>query len=134
MAMPMEAAIRRCGSLVSDWLMTQKTTSPARRNFSPWDFGMILQPGGKMLDTRTRLKLAMPASRSAISKELSFSLWRPTPLVRKSFLDTNIESEPPLSWIGGEAPRARAFIQKEDGDDNGSEPVRPMAEGPRIAA
>src|SRR3989442_2793174 len=88
--MPMEEAHRRCGSLVSAWLMTQKTTSPARRYFSPSFLEMILQPGGKMLLTRTMLKCAIPASRSAISKELSFSRCRPTPLVRKIFFDTNI--------------------------------------------
>src|SRR5215471_4296085 len=93
--MPTEEAISRCGSLVSDWLITTKTTSPARRYRRPCVFGMILHPGGKMLLTRTRLKCAIPASRSAISKELSFSLWRPTPLVRKIFLDTNIRVLPP---------------------------------------
>src|SRR5881296_981675 len=90
MAMPMEEAHRRCGSLVSAWLITQKTTSPARRYLSPSFLEMILQPGGKMLLTRTMLKWAMPASLSAISNELSFSRCRPTPLVRKIFFDTNI--------------------------------------------
>src|SRR5881296_317451 len=90
MAMPMEEAHRRCGSLVSAWLITQKTTSPARRYLSPSFLEMILQPGGKMLLTRTMLKCAIPASRSAISNELSFSRCRPTPLVRKIFFDTNI--------------------------------------------
>src|SRR5437879_10582533 len=93
MAMPIEAAHSRCGSLVSAWLMTQKTTSPARRYFSPSFFEMILQPGGKMLLTRTMLKWAIPASRSAISNELSFSRCRPTPLVRKIFFDTNRSEE-----------------------------------------
>src|SRR5213592_4273870 len=88
--MPIDAAHSRCGSLVSAWLMTQKTTSPARRYLSPSFLEMILQPGGKMLLTRTMLKCAIPASRSAISNELSFSRCRPTPLVRKIFFDTNI--------------------------------------------
>src|SRR5262245_18709283 len=90
MAMPMEEAHRRCGSLVSAWLMTQKTTSPALRYLIPSFLEMILQPGGKMLLTRTMLKWAIPASRNAISNELSFSLWRPTPFVRNIFFDTNI--------------------------------------------
>src|SRR5438445_677414 len=111
MAMPIEAAMSRCGSFVSDWLMTQKTTSPTRRYWSPWPFGMILQPGGKMLLTRTRLKWAIPASLSAISNELSFSRWRPTPFVRKIFFETN---------IGPRVSRCRAqFITDAAQDDQG---------------
>src|SRR5437867_10892942 len=46
--------------------------------------------GGKIELTRTRLKLARCASRSAISKLVSFSLCRPTPLVRKALVGMNI--------------------------------------------
>src|SRR5512146_1990322 len=40
--------------------------------------------------TRTRLKLARWASRNAISKLVSFSLCRPTPLVKKALVGMNI--------------------------------------------
>src|SRR2546423_3997701 len=46
--------------------------------------------GGKIELTRTRLKLARWASRSAISKLVSFSLCRPTPLVKKALVGMNI--------------------------------------------
>src|ERR1019366_702023 len=42
-----------------------------------------LQCGGKIEETLTRFCAAMPASRSANSKEVSRSLCFPTPLVRK---------------------------------------------------
>src|SRR5438093_3679700 len=48
------------------------------------------QWGGKIELTRTRLKLARWASRSAISKLVSFSLCRPTPFVRKALVGMNI--------------------------------------------
>src|SRR6267378_6321306 len=48
------------------------------------------QCGGKIELTRTRLKLARCASRNAISKLVSFSLCRPTPLVRKALVGMNI--------------------------------------------
>jgi hypothetical protein len=38
-----------------------------------------------MLETRTRLQYANPAARNASSKDASFSLWTPTPLVKKHF-------------------------------------------------
>lgn len=47
-----------------------------------------------MLETRTRLNSAIPASRSAISKLVSFSLWRPTPRVRKIREGTNLPVTP----------------------------------------
>src|SRR6185312_12741775 len=53
------------------------------RYFSPSLRGMSLQFGGKMDETRTRFCEAMPASRSAISKEVRRSLCLPTPLVKK---------------------------------------------------
>ena len=42
-----------------------------------------------MLDTRTRLQAAMPAERSASSKEVSFSRCFPTPFVKNISLGTN---------------------------------------------
>src|ERR1044072_6675495 len=48
--------------------------------------------GGKMELTRTRLKFARCASRSAISKLVSFSLCRPTPLVKKALVGMNIRA------------------------------------------
>ena len=45
--------------------------------------------GGKMLETRTRLQAAIPAERSASSKEVSFSRCFPTPLVKNISLGTN---------------------------------------------
>src|SRR5262249_18539227 len=41
-----------------------------------------------MLETSTRLQCARPAIRRANSNEASFSLWTPTPLVKKHFLGT----------------------------------------------
>src|SRR5215831_14137448 len=105
MAMPVDAAMRRCGSLVLFSERTQNTTSPARRYFNPSFLGMILQPGGKMLETRTMLKFAMPASRRASSKLVSFSLERPTPLVRNIFLETNILGIPPALQGAGAVNR-----------------------------
>src|SRR6267143_7200093 len=59
------------------------------------------QCGGKIELTRTRLKFARCASRSAISKLVSFSLCRPTPFVKKAFVGMNIRESinselPPL--------------------------------------
>src|SRR3989304_2772082 len=62
----------------------------------------ILQGGGKIELTRTRLYFSIPASRSAISKLVSFSLWRPTPCVRKPFVGTRLLGFTvlPLAWWG----------------------------------
>src|SRR6266850_5400186 len=122
--MPMEEAHRRCGSLVSAWLMTQKTTSPARRYLTPSFLVMILQPGGKMLLTRTMLKCAIPASRSAISNEFSFSRCRPTPLVRNIFFDTNIATL--AQTIGWSSSGTRRFIAQSVGGRPGSFPEDPQ--------
>src|SRR5436309_3035005 len=97
--MPTEAAISRCGSFVAASLITTWAICPALRYFSPWFLGMILQWGGKMLETRTMFSGAMSAFRSAISKELSFSLCFPMPLVRKIFEGTYIGV-----WSPGGAP------------------------------
>jgi hypothetical protein len=47
-----------------------------------------LQRGGKMDETRTKFCEAIPASRSASSKEVKRSLCLPTPLVKNSFFGT----------------------------------------------
>src|ERR1700731_4082320 len=88
MATPMLAASRRCGSRVEFSATTAKTTSPGLRYFSPWERGTSLHCGGKMDETRTRFCAAMPASRSASSKEVRRSRCLPTPLVKKIFLGT----------------------------------------------
>src|SRR6058998_685694 len=53
--------------------------------------------GGKMLETRTRLQAAMPAERSASSKDVSFSRCFPTPLVKNISLGTNPTTSRSLS-------------------------------------
>src|SRR6185437_1378766 len=88
MATPIELTTRRCGSRVEFSATTAKTTSPGCRYFKPSLRGMSLQYGGKMDETRTRFCAAMPASRSAISKEVRRSLCLPTPLVKKRRLGT----------------------------------------------
>src|SRR5581483_6399491 len=87
----MLAAISRCGSRVAFSLITANTTCPGSRYFWPSLREMSLQRGGKMLETRTRLVAAMPASRSASSKLVSRSLCLPTPFVRKIFFATSID-------------------------------------------
>jgi hypothetical protein len=49
----------------------------------------IRQPGGKMLETRTRLQAAIPADRNASSNDVNFSRCLPTPLVKNISLGTN---------------------------------------------
>src|SRR5207248_6864787 len=71
---------------------------------------IILQCGGKIDETRTRLNCAMPALRSAISKLESFSRCLPTPLVRKIFFGTYAlliaPVGPPNTFAGGPQPSA----------------------------
>jgi hypothetical protein len=55
-ASPTEADTSRLRSFVSDRAMTQNVISPGLRSFSPRFRGMILQFGGKMEDTLTRLQ------------------------------------------------------------------------------
>src|ERR1017187_4976848 len=88
MATPMLATISRCGSRVEFSAITEKTTSPSRRYLSPSLRGITLHCGGKMEDTRTRFCEAIPASRSASSKDVNRSLCLPTPLVKKIFFGT----------------------------------------------
>jgi hypothetical protein len=73
-ANPIDAEIKRFRSFVSDLAMTQKVISPGLSNCSPRFRGMILQSGGKMDDTLTKLQYAIPALRSASSNEVNFSL------------------------------------------------------------
>src|SRR5881409_3337513 len=89
MATPIDAATSRLGSLVADSAMTANTTCPGFMSDRPSSRSTSSQCGGKIELTRTRLKLARCASRSAISKLVSFSLCRPTPFVRKAFVGTN---------------------------------------------
>ncbi len=56
-----------------------------------------------MDDTRTRFWAAMPASRSANSKEVSRSLCFPTPLVRKMRLGT-------MSFANLHSPKKRVVV------------------------
>src|SRR5271165_11143 len=88
MATPIDEASRRCASRVEFSATTAKTTSPGCRYFTPSLRASILQLGGKMEETRTRFWAAMPASRSANSKEVSRSRCFPTPLVKKILFGT----------------------------------------------
>src|SRR5207248_1662885 len=110
----MDAATRRLGSLVADSAMTANTTWPGCMSESPSSRSTSSQWGGKIELTRTRLKLARWASRSAISKLVSFSRCRPTPLVRKALVGTNIRDSinpsPPFSFHTTPPPhRYRGF-------------------------
>src|SRR6185503_18719402 len=89
MATPTVAAIRRCGSRVAASDITTKVTCPGSRRVMPCERARMRHFGGKMLDTRTRLQAAMPAERSASSKEVSFSRCLPTPLVKNISFGTN---------------------------------------------
>src|SRR5580765_2454341 len=89
-ARPIDAATRRLGSLVADSATTVNSTWPGFSMLSPSSRSTSSQRGGKIELTRTRLKLARCASRSAISKLVSFSLCRPTPFVRKALVGMNI--------------------------------------------
>src|SRR4029450_12424390 len=89
MATPTVAAISRCGSRVAPSDMTTKVTWPGLRRLIPSLRDMMRHPGGKMLDTRTRLHAAIPAERSASSKDVSFSRCLPAPFVKNISLGTN---------------------------------------------
>src|SRR5581483_1401150 len=89
MATPTVAAISRCGSRVAASDITTKVTCPGSSRFMPAPRERILQFGGKMLETRTRLQAAIPAERSASSNEVSFSRCLPTPLVKNISFGTN---------------------------------------------
>ena len=69
-----------------------------------------------MLETRTRLYGANPASRRAISKLVSFSLCFPTPLVKKIFFATNTFHNPRL--LGDDSfdeNKSRTLAEKDGG-------------------
>jgi hypothetical protein len=91
-ATPIEAEIKRLRSFVSERAITQNVISPGFNNFSPRARGMILQFGGRIDDTVTRLQYATPALRKASSKEANFSLWTPTPRARNICVGTIVSS------------------------------------------
>ena len=64
---------------------TQKVIWPGFKCFNPSSFGMILQLGGRMLDTETRLHFSTPAPLNASSNEVSLSLCTPNPFVKNNF-------------------------------------------------
>src|SRR5208337_5605541 len=64
--------------------------APGVNCFSPCVLEIILQRGGNMLDTCTKLHFSIPASRKARSKECNSSLCVPTPLVKNIFLGTKL--------------------------------------------
>src|SRR5881392_1660225 len=101
MATPTVAAMRRCGSRVAPSDMTTKVTCPGSSRLAPCARDRIRQPGGKMLDTRTRLQAAIPAERSANSNEVSFSLCFPTPLVKNISFGTNPTTSRSSGWLEG---------------------------------
>ncbi len=62
-ATPMDAATRRFGSFVAFLAITANVICPGCRSLSPSSVGIRLQPGGKMLETVTRLHFSILASR-----------------------------------------------------------------------
>src|SRR5205809_48990 len=125
MATPIDAATRRLGSLVADSAMTANTTCPGFMSERPSSRSTSSQWGGKIELTRTRLKLARCASRSAISKLVSFSLCRPTPLVRKALVGTNIRDSIDPS------PRARYRVRLLTGAAQSID-LQPVVVGPEL--
>ena len=84
-----DADIILCGSFVSLVLITQKTIWPGSSSLTPCALDTILQFGGKILDTLTRLHFSIPAFLRASSRDCSFSLCLPTPFVKKIFFGTD---------------------------------------------
>src|SRR5688572_746128 len=113
MATPIVAPMRREGSLLAASDSTQNTTCPGRSSFAPSSRCTTSQLGGKIEETRTRLCCAIFASRSAISKLVSFSLCTPTPVVKKIFLATSCSP-----WNTLSPPRCAA-TPKEKGEGAG---------------
>jgi hypothetical protein len=64
--------------------------APGINSFNPCVLEIILQRGGNMLDTCTKLHFSIPASRKARSKECNSSLCVPTPFVKNIFLGTKL--------------------------------------------
>src|SRR5580765_1124342 len=71
-------------------------------------------PGGKMLETRTRLQAAIPADRSASSKDVSFSRCLPTPLVKNISFGTNPTTLRSLSGRGNLHGKHQVFECQEN--------------------
>src|SRR5947209_5504494 len=115
MATPMEDASRRCGSRVEFSATTAKTTSPGCRYLTPSLRARSLQLGGKIEETRTRFWAAIPASRSANSKEVNRSRCFPTPLVKKIRFGTmslpNV-AYPPHGKFDGENAQSNTMVCK----------------------
>src|SRR5258706_6138498 len=97
----MDATTMRLGSLVAISARTAKTTCPGWSWFKPSWRETSLQCGGKIELTRTRLNFSIPASRRAISKLVSFSLWRPTPRVRNPLVGTKRIGLFTVLWASG---------------------------------
>ena len=68
-ATPIEEAIKRFGSFVEFLAITQKVIRPGCNDFIPSSVDILLHPGGKMLDTVTRLHISIFASRNASSND-----------------------------------------------------------------
>src|ERR1700761_5507043 len=117
MATPMLETTRRCGSRVEFSATTANTTSPGERYFNPSFRVTSLHCGGKIEETRTRFCAAMPASRSANSKEVSRSLCLPTPFVKNRRLGT-------MSLPNGESSRVVRLPELAARRD-GEQSVRP---------
>src|SRR5215510_12097578 len=100
MATPTVAAISRWGSRVAASDITTNVTWPGSRRLAPCARDRIRHPGGKMLETRTRLHAEIPADRSASSNDVSFSRCLPTPLVKNISLGTNPTTSRSLSTRG----------------------------------
>jgi hypothetical protein len=79
----------RLNSLLLDFDNTQKVIWPGISVAKPCLRDIILQLGGKMLETCTRLHYYIPALLKASSKDRNSSLCRPTPFVKKSCLGTS---------------------------------------------
>jgi hypothetical protein len=69
-ATPIEDAINLLGSFVEFRAITANVICPGNNSFNPSSLETLLQPGGKMLLTETRLHLSIPALLNADSKEV----------------------------------------------------------------
>src|ERR1051325_2086829 len=69
--------------------MTTKVTWPGSRRLAPCARDRMRQPGGKILDTRTRVQAAIPAERNGSSNGVSLYRCFPTPFVKNISLGTN---------------------------------------------
>src|SRR2546428_14194972 len=87
----MDAAINLSGSLVADLAITVKAICPGSRCFLPSSLVTILHSGGIILDTETRFRSLIAASRKASSKLVRYSLCNPLPFVKNIIFATNDE-------------------------------------------